>query len=217
MIRWSYCKSLSLEDIIVAVLSTSQYFIIYEGGYFQGDWFCIDDGPYFTSVETLVDHYVHFADGMPCRLQYPIRCPQSPLTDTVSSRNTFFSYGNVSTCLEITYKLDWEVMLVVCMEHPLAMPLHVFMKCILFTFRPICYDSSVLHQRKRETSEGGESSDLLLPAYYSKTSCRTSPQLHMNRLHHSGFPSQGSSYSLTKVGSLNCAYIHQPWFCTSDF
>lgn len=118
----------------------------------EGDWFCIDDGPYFTSVETLVDHYVHFADGMPCRLQYPIGDPQSPLADTVSSRNTFFGYEN----------------------------------------------------RKRETSEGGESSDLLLPAYYSRTSCRTSPQLPMNRLHHSGFPSQGSSYSLTKQERASC-------------
>ncbi|KAG0726441.1 Tyrosine-protein kinase HTK16 [Chionoecetes opilio] len=32
----------------------------------------IDDGPYFTSLETLVDHYLRLVDGLPCRLQTPL-------------------------------------------------------------------------------------------------------------------------------------------------
>lgn len=118
----------------------------------EGDMFCIDDGPYFTCLETLVDHYVHFADGMPCRLQYPVMAPLSPLADTASSRSPVFGYGN----------------------------------------------------QKQRNSEGGESSDMLLATSYSKTSCRASPHLHMDRLHHSRFPSQDSSYSLSKQERASC-------------
>ena len=76
--------------------------MIHESGYPQGDMFCIDDGPYFTSLETLVDHYVYFADGMPCRLQYPIGAPPSPKTDTVSSRSPVFAYVSV----KMTHRLE---------------------------------------------------------------------------------------------------------------
>ncbi|MPC22830.1 Tyrosine-protein kinase HTK16 [Portunus trituberculatus] len=126
--------------------------MINEGEYPQGDMFCIDDGPYFISMETLVDHYMHFADGMPCRLQYPVGALPSPVADTASSRSPVFGYGN---------RKHWE-------------------------------------------SDGGESSDMLLAASNSKTSCRASPLLHMDHLHHSGFPSQGSSHSLSKQEGASC-------------
>ena len=80
-----------------------------------------------------------------------------------------------------------------------------YYKCILLTFS-VCYDLLFLHQGKRRDSEGGESTDMLLAASHSKTSCRASPLLHMDHLHHSHFPSQGSSYSLSKVSSLKGAY-----------
>ncbi|XP_069170662.1 tyrosine-protein kinase HTK16 isoform X2 [Procambarus clarkii] len=41
------------------------------------DWFCIDDGPCFASLESMIDHYVRFMDGLPCRLVTPVLSPQS--------------------------------------------------------------------------------------------------------------------------------------------
>lgn len=49
--------------------------------------FCIDDGPYFPSLETLVDHYLRFVDGLPCRLRTPVGPSQSHMEDTSSSRS----------------------------------------------------------------------------------------------------------------------------------
>ncbi|XP_038070624.1 tyrosine-protein kinase HTK16-like [Patiria miniata] len=38
----------------------------------KGDSFFIDDGPYFDTIEHLVDHYMHYDDGLPMRLLQPI-------------------------------------------------------------------------------------------------------------------------------------------------
>ena len=34
----------------------------------RGIFHCLDEGPYMTSLELLVDHYSNFADGLPVRL-----------------------------------------------------------------------------------------------------------------------------------------------------
>ncbi|XP_022088083.1 tyrosine-protein kinase HTK16-like [Acanthaster planci] len=38
----------------------------------KGESFFIDDGPYFGTIEQLVDHYMHYDDGLPMRLLHPI-------------------------------------------------------------------------------------------------------------------------------------------------
>lgn len=45
----------------------------------QGEMYCIDDGPFFLSLETMIDHYRRFVDGLPCRLIQPVPPPE-PLT-----------------------------------------------------------------------------------------------------------------------------------------
>ena len=42
----------------------------------------IDDGPYFKCLDTLVDHYSRFTDGLPCKLLIPVP-PETPLKDNV--------------------------------------------------------------------------------------------------------------------------------------
>ena len=51
-------------------------------------------------METLVDHYLYFTDGLPCHLQHPVggggEDQQSPLDDNASSsKSLVFVYGNV--------------------------------------------------------------------------------------------------------------------------
>lgn len=36
-------------------------------------WFYIDDGPLFATLPHLIDHYMHYADGLPLTLKLPIR------------------------------------------------------------------------------------------------------------------------------------------------
>lgn len=38
----------------------------------RGIYHFLDEGPYFSSLEHLVDHYSRFADGLPCKLTYPL-------------------------------------------------------------------------------------------------------------------------------------------------
>ena len=42
---------------------------------FQYELFHIDEGPLFSSVEHLIDHYVRFPDGLPCQLIKPVPPP----------------------------------------------------------------------------------------------------------------------------------------------
>ena len=39
----------------------------------RGVYYFLDPGPYFPSLNHLVDHYTRFSDGLPCRLTYPAR------------------------------------------------------------------------------------------------------------------------------------------------
>ena len=43
-----------------------------------GIYVFMDQGPYMHSLEHLVDHYAQFAEGLPCRLLYPVS-PQTPI------------------------------------------------------------------------------------------------------------------------------------------
>uniref|UniRef100_A0A1B0FHV1 Tyrosine-protein kinase n=1 Tax=Glossina morsitans morsitans TaxID=37546 RepID=A0A1B0FHV1_GLOMM len=50
----------------------------------------IDDGPYLPSLEHLVEHFMHFADGLPVNLRYPIAPkpkPPLPLFSTMPRTN----------------------------------------------------------------------------------------------------------------------------------
>ncbi|XP_070000132.1 tyrosine-protein kinase HTK16 isoform X6 [Penaeus vannamei] len=42
----------------------------------EGELVFIDDGPYFTSLESMINHYSRFMDGLPCRLLTPVPPPQ---------------------------------------------------------------------------------------------------------------------------------------------
>ena len=44
-------------------------------------YYCVDDGPYFRSLDHLIDYYMRYQDGFPCKLRSPI----SP--DSVHCRN----------------------------------------------------------------------------------------------------------------------------------
>lgn len=68
----------------------------------QGDMFCIDDGPYFPSLETLVDHYLHFVDGLPCQLRTPVGPSQSLMEDTTSSRSPLLPVTSVSVLIRFS-------------------------------------------------------------------------------------------------------------------
>ena len=47
---------------------------------FQKNMYFIDDGPYFKCLETLIDHYSRFRDGLPFELTTPV-APNSPLAE----------------------------------------------------------------------------------------------------------------------------------------
>lgn len=43
-------------------------------------YFYIDEGPFMLTLEHLVQHYMHFADGLPTKLRYPVQpIPKPPL------------------------------------------------------------------------------------------------------------------------------------------
>ncbi|XP_072035066.1 tyrosine-protein kinase HTK16-like isoform X2 [Amphiura filiformis] len=44
----------------------------------KGELFYIDDGPYFKSLEQVMDHYLRFEDGLPTKLTQPIKPSRSP-------------------------------------------------------------------------------------------------------------------------------------------
>ncbi|XP_042859998.1 tyrosine-protein kinase Shark-like isoform X3 [Penaeus japonicus] len=46
----------------------------------EGELVFIDDGPYFTSLESMINHYSRFMDGLPCRLLTPVP-PPHPLPE----------------------------------------------------------------------------------------------------------------------------------------
>lgn len=49
----------------------------------QDNFYYIDDGPYLDSLEMLVEHYMMFPDGLPCKLQTPVAPkPNPPLPNT---------------------------------------------------------------------------------------------------------------------------------------
>ncbi|KAG7168944.1 Tyrosine-protein kinase HTK16-like [Homarus americanus] len=53
----------------------------------KGEMFYIDDGPYFVSLETMVDHYIRFMDGMPSHLIKPVP-PPHPLSEEITKNIT---------------------------------------------------------------------------------------------------------------------------------
>ncbi|RXG54558.1 Tyrosine-protein kinase shark [Armadillidium vulgare] len=74
-------KSSSNESVFV--LSMKEMGQVY---HFQIDrkflaMYTIDNGPYFKCLETLVDHYLRFFDGLPCRLTTPVP-PLEPLDES---------------------------------------------------------------------------------------------------------------------------------------
>ncbi|XP_066920050.1 tyrosine-protein kinase HTK16-like [Clytia hemisphaerica] len=40
-------------------------------------WFYIDDGPLFETLPHLVDHYLQYADGLPCVIKIPVPSPEN--------------------------------------------------------------------------------------------------------------------------------------------
>ncbi|KAK4312305.1 hypothetical protein Pmani_016258 [Petrolisthes manimaculis] len=59
----------------------------------KGEMFCIDDGPLFVSLETMIDHYMRFVDGLPCRLIQPIPPPE-PLAEHLQSSKSSQHIGH---------------------------------------------------------------------------------------------------------------------------
>ena len=50
--------------------------ILYQN--YQADrWFYIDDGPLFETLPHLVDHYLQYADGLPCVIKIPVSSPDN--------------------------------------------------------------------------------------------------------------------------------------------
>ena len=44
----------------------------------RGVFYFLDPGPYFTSLMHLVDHYMRFSDGLPCKLRHPVKRHTKP-------------------------------------------------------------------------------------------------------------------------------------------
>lgn len=51
----------------------------------RDQWFYIDDGPMFETLEHIIEHYMRFSDGLPTCLKTPVR-PQSHLPTSSTSR-----------------------------------------------------------------------------------------------------------------------------------
>ncbi|XP_071521228.1 tyrosine-protein kinase HTK16 isoform X2 [Panulirus ornatus] len=72
-------QSTRKQDIYVLTLLFKEQSFNYEISD-DGMMFFIDDGPYFDSLESLVDHYIRFMDGLPCCLVTPVQ-PLLPLAE----------------------------------------------------------------------------------------------------------------------------------------
>uniref|UniRef100_A0A1A9WHW4 Tyrosine-protein kinase n=1 Tax=Glossina brevipalpis TaxID=37001 RepID=A0A1A9WHW4_9MUSC len=77
LIRFSDRKSAGSGYVLTMFFdSTVKNFIISQSSKFL----FIDDGPYLPSLEHLVEHFMHFADGLPVNLRYPVTPkPKPPL------------------------------------------------------------------------------------------------------------------------------------------
>lgn len=63
----------------------------------EGEFLCIDDGPYFPTLDALLDHYIRLVDGLPCRLHSPVR-PQVPVP---AAELPFAPYKRRTSCSSI--------------------------------------------------------------------------------------------------------------------
>ncbi|KAL9874287.1 SH2 ankyrin repeat kinase isoform 1-T1 [Glossina fuscipes fuscipes] len=81
LIRFSDRKSVGSGYVLTMFSdNTVKNFIISQSTYLQSKFLFIDDGPYLPSLEHLVEHFMHFADGLPVNLRYPITPkPKPPL------------------------------------------------------------------------------------------------------------------------------------------
>ncbi|KAK8723687.1 hypothetical protein OTU49_011493 [Cherax quadricarinatus] len=68
-------QSTRKQDVYVLTLLCREQVYNYEVSG-ESELFCIDDGPYFASLESMIDHYVRFMDGLPCRLVTPVLPPR---------------------------------------------------------------------------------------------------------------------------------------------
>ncbi|XP_033637567.1 tyrosine-protein kinase HTK16-like isoform X1 [Asterias rubens] len=64
-------SSLNKEGIFVLSMAANGSIYNFEINK-KGDQLFIDDGPYFETLEHLVNHYMHYDDGLPMRLLHPI-------------------------------------------------------------------------------------------------------------------------------------------------
>ena len=66
----------------------------------QGIYFFVDEGPYMTSLEQLVQHYSRFSDGLPCPLRYPVRPREVSLSlDSIHRDFLSISHSRTSSTL----------------------------------------------------------------------------------------------------------------------
>ena len=76
--------------------------------YLQGDLLFIDNGPYLSSLEHVVDYYRNIPDGLPCPLLHPIQPgPKPPIPEMPPS-----IFNGVSTNTYFKLKLTCNIVFI---------------------------------------------------------------------------------------------------------
>ncbi|XP_076033316.1 SH2 ankyrin repeat kinase [Oratosquilla oratoria] len=98
-------KSAKKQDIYVLTTIFEDHLYNYEISVMECMYF-IDDGPIFTSIEYLVDHYRRIMDGLPCCLTIPVPSSQPVPEEQVPCKDMMFSTLKRNQVLKTRNKVE---------------------------------------------------------------------------------------------------------------